>query len=78
MAFRAVHAEWGTVFAHPPDLGCGHRAGSGGRPAGRPFTRCPRTGTYGQPAPGRDSRSVTRSNSSVSGSPTSWPNSVSP
>ncbi|MFD8321867.1 competence protein CoiA family protein [Kitasatospora purpeofusca] len=23
MAFRAVHAEWGTVFAHLPDLGCG-------------------------------------------------------
>ncbi|MFD4862841.1 competence protein CoiA family protein [Streptomyces atratus] len=23
MAFRAVHAEWGTVFAHMPDLGCG-------------------------------------------------------
>lgn len=22
MAFRAVHAEWGTVFAHLPDLGC--------------------------------------------------------
>ncbi|MGW1675462.1 competence protein CoiA family protein [Streptomyces sp. NPDC002324] len=24
MAFRAVHAEWGTVFSHLPDLGCGH------------------------------------------------------
>ncbi|MDH6129365.1 competence protein CoiA [Kitasatospora sp. GP82] len=23
MAFRVVHAEWGTVFAHLPDLGCG-------------------------------------------------------
>lgn len=23
MAFRAMHAEWGTVFAHLPDLGCG-------------------------------------------------------
>ncbi|MGC3002983.1 competence protein CoiA [Streptomyces sp. G35A] len=23
MAFRAVHAEWGTVFAHLPDIGCG-------------------------------------------------------
>jgi hypothetical protein len=23
MAFRAVHAEWGAVFAHLPDLGCG-------------------------------------------------------
>ncbi|MFJ1954529.1 competence protein CoiA family protein [Streptomyces microflavus] len=23
MAFRAVHAEWGTVFSHLPDLGCG-------------------------------------------------------
>ena len=23
MAFRAVHANWGTVFAHLPDLGCG-------------------------------------------------------
>ncbi|MER5891102.1 hypothetical protein ABT160_45435 [Streptomyces sp. NPDC001941] len=23
MAFRAVHDEWGTVFAHLPDLGCG-------------------------------------------------------
>lgn len=23
MAFRAVHAEWGTVFAHLPDPGCG-------------------------------------------------------
>ena len=23
MAFRAVHAQWGTVFAHLPDLGCG-------------------------------------------------------
>lgn len=23
MAFRAVHAVWGTVFAHLPDLGCG-------------------------------------------------------
>ena len=23
MAFRAVHAEWGEVFAHLPDLGCG-------------------------------------------------------
>ncbi|WP_330481423.1 competence protein CoiA family protein [Streptomyces sp. NBC_00724] len=23
MAFRAVHADWGTVFAHLPDLGCG-------------------------------------------------------
>ncbi|MFF1400450.1 competence protein CoiA [Streptomyces sp. NPDC058287] len=23
MAFRAAHAEWGTVFAHLPDLGCG-------------------------------------------------------
>ncbi|UQW99129.1 competence protein CoiA family protein [Streptomyces sp. RerS4] len=23
MAFRAVHAGWGTVFAHLPDLGCG-------------------------------------------------------
>ncbi|MGX7760547.1 competence protein CoiA family protein [Streptomyces angustmyceticus] len=22
MAFRAVHAQWGTVFAHLPDLGC--------------------------------------------------------
>ncbi|MFC9238593.1 competence protein CoiA family protein [Streptomyces decoyicus] len=22
MAFRAVHAKWGTVFAHLPDLGC--------------------------------------------------------
>lgn len=22
MAFRAVHANWGTVFAHLPDLGC--------------------------------------------------------
>ncbi|MEU1940983.1 competence protein CoiA [Streptomyces sp. NPDC020125] len=25
MAFRAVHAEWGAVFAHLPDLGCGRR-----------------------------------------------------
>ncbi|MFD5063829.1 competence protein CoiA [Streptomyces sp. NPDC058394] len=24
MAFRAVHQQWGTVFAHLPDLGCGH------------------------------------------------------
>ncbi|MFJ4851681.1 competence protein CoiA family protein [Streptomyces sp. NPDC088733] len=23
MGFRAVHAQWGTVFAHLPDLGCG-------------------------------------------------------
>ncbi|MET9396068.1 competence protein CoiA family protein [Kitasatospora sp. NPDC002965] len=23
MAFRAIHAQWGTVFAHLPDLGCG-------------------------------------------------------
>lgn len=23
MAFRAVHAQWGTVFSHLPDLGCG-------------------------------------------------------
>ena len=23
MAFRAVHAQWGTVFAHLPDLGRG-------------------------------------------------------
>ncbi|WP_405681874.1 hypothetical protein [Streptomyces sp. NBC_00057] len=23
MAFRAVHAQWGTVFAHLLDLGCG-------------------------------------------------------
>ncbi|MFB9571406.1 competence protein CoiA [Streptomyces yanii] len=23
VAFRAVHAQWGTVFAHLPDLGCG-------------------------------------------------------
>ena len=23
MAFQAVHAEWGVVFAHLPDLGCG-------------------------------------------------------
>lgn len=23
MAFRAVHASWGPVFAHLPDLGCG-------------------------------------------------------
>ncbi|MFI2458174.1 competence protein CoiA [Streptomyces sp. NPDC019539] len=23
MAFRAVHAEWGTVFARLPDIGCG-------------------------------------------------------
>ena len=23
MAFRAVHAQWGTTFAHLPDLGCG-------------------------------------------------------
>lgn len=23
MAFRAVHAQWGTVFAHLPDLDCG-------------------------------------------------------
>ncbi|MFJ9855660.1 competence protein CoiA family protein [Streptomyces sp. NPDC101150] len=23
MAFRAVHAKWGTVFSHLPDLGCG-------------------------------------------------------
>ena len=23
MAFRAVHAQWATVFAHLPDLGCG-------------------------------------------------------
>ncbi|GGU82448.1 hypothetical protein GCM10010211_55550 [Streptomyces albospinus] len=23
MAFRAMHAQWGTVFAHLPDLGCG-------------------------------------------------------
>lgn len=23
MTFRAVHAQWGTVFAHLPDLGCG-------------------------------------------------------
>jgi competence CoiA-like predicted nuclease len=22
VAFRAVHAQWGTVFAHLPDLGC--------------------------------------------------------
>ncbi|MEU5647191.1 hypothetical protein [Streptomyces milbemycinicus] len=22
MAFRAVHAQWGTIFAHLPDLGC--------------------------------------------------------
>ena len=25
MAFRAVHTEWGVVFAHLPDLGCGQR-----------------------------------------------------
>lgn len=24
MAFRALHAQWGTVFAHLADLGCGH------------------------------------------------------
>ncbi|KQV15978.1 hypothetical protein [Kitasatospora sp. Root107] len=24
MAFRAVHQQWGTVFAHLPDLGCSH------------------------------------------------------
>jgi hypothetical protein len=23
MAFRAMHAEWGAIFAHLPDLGCG-------------------------------------------------------
>ena len=23
MTFRAVHAQWGPVFAHIPDLGCG-------------------------------------------------------
>lgn len=23
MSFRAVHANWGTVFVHMPDLGCG-------------------------------------------------------
>lgn len=23
MAFRAVHAQWGAIFAHLPDLGCG-------------------------------------------------------
>ncbi len=23
MTFGAVHQEWGTVFAHLPDLGCG-------------------------------------------------------
>src|SRR5262249_20200966 len=23
VAFRAVHQQWGTVFAHLPDLGCG-------------------------------------------------------
>jgi hypothetical protein len=23
VAFRAVHAQWGTVFAHLPDLGPG-------------------------------------------------------
>ncbi|MGW9029332.1 hypothetical protein ACWGQ5_35450 [Streptomyces sp. NPDC055722] len=22
MAFRAVHEQWGTIFAHLPDLGC--------------------------------------------------------
>ncbi|MCF3136835.1 competence protein CoiA family protein [Streptomyces olivochromogenes] len=27
MAFRAVHAQWGTVFAHLPDLGCGRSWG---------------------------------------------------
>lgn len=26
MAFRAVHADWGTVFSHLPDLGCGRAA----------------------------------------------------
>lgn len=25
MAFRAMHARWGPVFAHLPDLGCGRR-----------------------------------------------------
>ncbi|WP_405782714.1 hypothetical protein [Streptomyces sp. NBC_00859] len=24
MAFRALHAQWGTVFTHLADLGCGH------------------------------------------------------
>ncbi|MFC4499607.1 MULTISPECIES: competence protein CoiA family protein [Streptomyces] len=28
MAFRAVHASWGTVFAHLPDLGCGQAWGA--------------------------------------------------
>jgi len=27
MAFRAVHAQWGSVFAHLPDLGCGRSWG---------------------------------------------------
>ncbi|MER7467677.1 competence protein CoiA [Streptomyces sp. NPDC097981] len=27
MAFRAVHAQWGTVFAHLADLGCGRSWG---------------------------------------------------
>lgn len=25
MPFRAVHREWGTIFAHLDDLGCGQR-----------------------------------------------------
>lgn len=32
MAFRAVHAQWGAIFAHLPDLG----SGQSGKPCGRP------------------------------------------
>jgi hypothetical protein len=28
MAFRAAHAQWGAVFAHLPDLGCGQAWGA--------------------------------------------------
>lgn len=77
MALRAVHAEWGTVFAHLPDSGVRPPRRERWAPGRAPVHEMS-ADRYGQPAPGRDSRSVIRSNSSVSGSPTSWPNSVSP
>ncbi|MGW8502878.1 hypothetical protein [Streptomyces sp. CLCI03] len=48
MAFRAVHAEWGTVFAHLPDLGCGQAwesvwKGTARRPAAAGHLRPRRT-----------------------------------
>ena len=48
MAFRALHAHWGTVFPHLADLGCGHdwaaiwRAHQPLSPASSAGTRCTR------------------------------------